>query len=159
MAQVQSGGNEELLEWPCSEMYLMGRLGKPFNDPVLAPSFCTSHTSTAFTYDTRSTILFSALQRHHAWAICSEKGVCEQESLSSCQSRSSQIAEIHRAQGTLLFCSYYPFKSPSSSFGNAIHLHKAHAFERERCPFWERFYFASTPVDAEIGDTAFHGGG
>jgi len=32
-------------------------------------SFCTSHTSTAFTYDTRSTILFSASQRHLAWDI------------------------------------------------------------------------------------------
>jgi hypothetical protein len=37
-------------------------------------SFCTSHTATAFTYDTRSTILFSASQRHRAWHICSKKG-------------------------------------------------------------------------------------
>jgi len=66
--------------------------------------------------------------------------------MSFCKSKSSWIAEIHEAQGTLLFCPYYPFKSPSNSFGNAIHLHKAHAFERERRPFWEGFYFASTVV-------------
>lgn len=98
-------------------MCLVGRLGKPFNYPVLA-----------------------------TWAIFSEIGVCEHYSLLSCKSKSSRIAEIQRAQGTLLFCPYYPFKSPSNSFGNAIHLHKAHAFEREQCQFWERFYFASTII-------------
>ena len=40
--------------------------------PVLATSFCTSHTATAFTSDTRSTMLFSALQRHRAWDIRSQ---------------------------------------------------------------------------------------
>ena len=43
-------------------------------EAVLATSFGTSHTSTAFTYDTRSTILFSASQRHHAWDIRSKTG-------------------------------------------------------------------------------------
>ena len=48
--------------------------------------------------------------------------------------------------GTHVFCPYYPFKSPSSCFGNAINSHETHAFERERCPFWERYYFPSTIV-------------
>src|SRR5229473_3223193 len=34
-------------------------------------SFVTPHTSTAFTFYTRRIILFSALQRHRAWDICS----------------------------------------------------------------------------------------
>src|SRR5437588_6686814 len=42
-------------------------------NPVLATSFVTSHTSTAFTFSMRSIILFSASQRHPAWDICSEK--------------------------------------------------------------------------------------
>jgi len=113
--RINLGAMKSLWKDPVSAMCWVGRLGKPFNYPVLA-----------------------------TWAICSEKGVYEQYSLSSCKSKSSQIVEIRRAQGTLLFCPNYPFKSQSNSFGNAIHLHKAHAFERERCPFWERFYFAST---------------
>ena len=51
--------------------------------------------------------------------------------------------------GTHLFCPYYPFKSPSSCFGNAINSHETHAFERKRCPFWERLYFPSTIVVEE----------
>ena len=39
---------------------------------VLATSFVTSHTSTAFTFSIRSIILFSASQRHPAWDIRSE---------------------------------------------------------------------------------------
>ena len=38
-------------------------------NPVLATSFVTSHTSTAFTFSIRSIILFSASQRHPAWDI------------------------------------------------------------------------------------------
>src|SRR6266436_482828 len=34
-------------------------------------SFVTSHTSTAFTFDMRCILLFSASQRHLAWDICS----------------------------------------------------------------------------------------
>jgi hypothetical protein len=36
---------------------------------VLATSFVTSHTSTAFTFYMRCIILFSASQRHRAWDI------------------------------------------------------------------------------------------
>jgi hypothetical protein len=39
----------------------------------IGASFGTSHTATAFTHDTRSTILFSASQRHSAWTIRFEK--------------------------------------------------------------------------------------
>jgi len=39
---------------------------------VLATSFVTSHTSTAFTFYMRCIILFSASQRHSAWDIRSE---------------------------------------------------------------------------------------
>src|SRR5258706_679019 len=42
-----------------------------FAKVVLATSFVTPHTSTAFTFYTRRIILFSALQRHRAWDICS----------------------------------------------------------------------------------------
>src|SRR5260370_21919512 len=38
-----------------------------FLHPVLATSFVTSHTSTAFTFYMRCIILFSASQRHRAW--------------------------------------------------------------------------------------------
>ena len=39
------------------------------DDLLEAGSFVTSHTSTAFAFDMRYIILFSALQRHPAWDI------------------------------------------------------------------------------------------
>jgi hypothetical protein len=54
------------------------------NEPVLATSFGTSPTATAFTYDTRSTMLFSASQRHSAWDIRSEIKQLESDLRVSC---------------------------------------------------------------------------
>ena len=40
---------------------------------VLATSFVTSHTSTAFAFSMRCIILFSASQRHRAWDMRSSE--------------------------------------------------------------------------------------
>jgi hypothetical protein len=48
---------------------------------VLATSFVTSHTSTAFTFSMRRNILFSASRRHRAWDIRSEKRHLESDLL------------------------------------------------------------------------------
>jgi hypothetical protein len=57
----------------------------PFT-PVLATSFVTSYTSTAFTFYMRCIILYSASQRHSAWDIHSGIGF----SLSEIRYRSEQ---------------------------------------------------------------------
>jgi hypothetical protein len=57
---------------------------------VLATSFVTLHTFTAFTFYTRRIILFSALQRHRAWDIRSWKTM---DFTNGCPKLSSQHKE------------------------------------------------------------------
>src|SRR6266480_884384 len=49
---------------------------------VVATSFVTTHTSTAFTFYMRCIILFSVSQRHSAWDIRSENRPIENDCLS-----------------------------------------------------------------------------